>query len=137
MSEPKLYFRNEDAETCHRLQYHINNAIDDGLEVIELFEAVADKELRKNYVWCTEVQSWENKSECNRSCRFHEQTEGFRFCDHRGKLYIHGEVFKFNCKTRKLMNPEVDFQCYNCKKVFPISEMEKGTKELCIHCAPF
>jgi len=93
----KMYFENEDANTCYPLSYHIENAKADDLKEIELFEAIPDT-LNKDIVWCTELENTSEKSECNKNCPYYIASKG-RICDLRGKLMDWGEKVKFNVET--------------------------------------
>ena len=97
MSKKKLYFENKDAIFCYPLNYHIKNAKEEGLKEIELFEAVPDK-LNKDIVWCMELETTGEKSECNKTCPYYKSVNG-RICDLRGKLMELGEKVKFNVET--------------------------------------
>ena len=66
MKTNKLYFENEDANICYPLQYHLERAKEEGLKEIELFEAIPSTE--KDYIWCSELETVGNKSECNKNC---------------------------------------------------------------------
>lgn len=94
MAKKKLYFENEHANFCYPLSYHIENAKEEGLKEIELFEAVPDT-MNKDIIWCMEMETTGDKSECNKNCPYYIATKG-RICDLRGKLMEFGEKVKFN-----------------------------------------
>ena len=97
MSKEKKYFENEYAPFCYPLSYHIENAKENGLKEIELFEAITDT-TNKDIVWCMEMEATSEKSECNKSCPHYKSVKG-RICDLRGKLMDFGEKVKFNVET--------------------------------------
>lgn len=97
----KLYFLNEDANICYPLQYHIDNAKEEGLKEIELFEAIPDT-VNTDMVWCSEYVNTMERSECNKDCpQFHcsKASPKSRRCDFRGKLYMWGDIFRFDVET--------------------------------------
>lgn len=97
MKKQKLYFYDEDSEICYPLSYHIENAKEEGLKEIELFEAIPD--LNKDIVWCTEMETTGEKSECNKTCPYYKVPAKGRICELRGKLMECGEKIKFNVET--------------------------------------
>jgi hypothetical protein len=98
MSKKKMYFENEDANFCYSLNFHIENAKEEGLKEIELFEAIPDT-MNKDIVWCTELEATSEKSECNKLCPYYKAPLKGRICDLRGKLMDFGEKVKFNVET--------------------------------------
>ena len=102
MKRQKSYFENEDSEICYPLSYHIANAKEEGLEEIELIEAIPDKVFCNEYTWCSLVEAVGDKSECNKlNCADYEKPEKGRICQHRGKLMGFGNSVKFDVKTCK------------------------------------
>lgn len=100
MKKEKLYFKNEYSEVCHPLNIHIVIAKEEGLQEIELIEAVPDVEFKNEFVWCSLVESTVDKSECKKSCcTDYEMPEKGRICHHRGKLMGFGNLIKFNVET--------------------------------------
>ena len=97
MKKQKLYFENDDSEICYPLSYHIENAKDNGLKEIELFEAIPDT-LNKDIVWCAEMETTGEKSECNKTCPYYKKPVKGRICELRGKLMEWGEKVKFEVK---------------------------------------
>ena len=102
MKTQKLYFENEDANICYPLQTHLERAKEEGLKEIELFEAIPSKE--KDYIWCSELETVGDKSECNKDCPYYKVSVKSKICDFRGKLKDFGELVKFkvNHKTSHL-----------------------------------
>ena len=94
MSKKKFYFENEDSEICYPLSYHIENAKEEGLKEIELFEATDT--FSKDIVWCAELGATSEKSDCNKNCPYYKTPTKGRICDFRGKLMECGEKIKFN-----------------------------------------
>ena len=98
MKKEKLYFENEDSEMCYPLGYHIEKAKEEGLKEIELFEAIPDT-TNKDTIWCSELETTGEKSECNKTCPYYTAPEKGRICKRRGKLMEWGESFKFSVET--------------------------------------
>ena len=93
MKTEKLYFENEDANICYPLQHHLERAKEEELKEIELFEAIPSKE--KDYIWCLELETVGDKSECNKDCHYYKVSGQSKICDFRGKLKDFGELVKF------------------------------------------
>lgn len=53
MKREKLYFKDEESETCCELSDHLFEAKYEELKEVELIEAIPDNET-KGYVWCME-----------------------------------------------------------------------------------
>lgn len=98
MKTEKLYFENEDANICYPLQYHLERAKEEGLKEIELFEAIPSKE--KDYIWCSELETIGEKSQCNKDCHYYKASVKSKICDFRGKLKDFGELVKFKVKPK-------------------------------------
>ncbi len=91
----KLYFKSIDDIKCHSLEYHIEDARQEELQEITLVEAIPDKET-KDYVWCSHYENVEEKSLCIKmNCPAYTSKSGRGVCEHRGKLYTHGEEVTF------------------------------------------
>lgn len=90
MKNGKLYFRDEDSERCYTEDYFQREMIDEGLTEMEVFKAIPSTE--KNYIFCCEMETCGEKSECNKSCDFYEQNGKSRICQHRGKLMDFGDT---------------------------------------------
>lgn len=98
MKKQKLYFENEDSQICYPLSYHIENAKEEGITEIELFEAVTDK-VNKDIIWCSHLDTTGEKSECNKICPYYELPDKGKICKLRGKLMECGDKIKFNVET--------------------------------------
>lgn len=123
----KLYFKNEDSTNCYALVDHLNEAKEDGLNEIELIEAVSAP--KDEYVWCSYHGETIERSECKKSeCQLYFSKSGRGVCWHRGSYFLHGEKVKFkvpyidhissssplNGETMKVLN-EVAKQAYKTK----------------------
>ena len=96
MKQKKLYFRDIDSEFCKSLESHFEDAKDEGLERINLTEAIIDKS-NPNYIWCGHFAEIGEKEECAKSkCSFYSSKSGRGVCKHRGNLYEHGEEVEFD-----------------------------------------
>ena len=93
MKTQKLYFENKDANICYPLQFHLERAKEEGLKEIELFEAIPSSE--KEYIWCSELETVGDKSECNKDCPYYKVSGKSKICDFRGKLMNFGKQLKF------------------------------------------
>jgi meiotically up-regulated gene 157 (Mug157) protein len=101
MAKGKLYFRSVDDNICYSLQKHIEDAKDEGLTKITLIEAIADNSTN-DYVWCNDYGDVGEKSLCNKAnCPSYTSKSGRGKCEHRGKLYLHGEKVVFEVKNVK------------------------------------
>jgi hypothetical protein len=95
MAKEKLYFKSINDTTCHSLEYHLDDARDEDLKKITLIEAVPDNDT-PNYVWCTHYEDTEEKSLCSKkNCPAYTSKSGRGVCEHRGKLFLHGEEVEF------------------------------------------
>ena len=102
MRKDKLYFENEDSEICYPLEDHLNEAKDNEVDQIELFEAVPYK--GKEYVWCSYLGRCLERCECNKpSCNVYEKPKKGNICANRGSAFEHGEKVKFDVKTGKII----------------------------------
>lgn len=96
MKNGKLYFKNEDDNFCCPLEYHINEAKENGLDEIELIEAISAP--NEDQVWCTYHGAVVERTECKKSeCQLYHSKSGRGVCVHRGSYYLHGE--KVNIKV--------------------------------------
>lgn len=97
MNRPKFYFREADDEMCYTLEYHLANAKDEGLEEIELFEAIPEKD--HEMFWCRAVEEITGNGYCGRQCEEYEPKNGKSgMCKHKGKTYTIGEKKLFKVK---------------------------------------
>lgn len=106
MSRPKLYFRNEDSEECYTLDWHLEDARDEELEKIELFEAIPDKD--KRYFYCrsfSEVcEVGQDFEPCGNGCDGYEPRNGkFGICKHKTHCHTWGEKINFDVKTGRII----------------------------------
>lgn len=93
----KLYFREIDSNWCYTLDYHMSDAINEGLDTITLYEA--NKAEGSSYIFCKEVGEATEKTDCNkRDCDMYASKSGRGVCMHRGQLYEHGEEVTFDVK---------------------------------------
>lgn len=92
----KFYFESIDETMCYTLDYHIDNAKENGLDKIKLVEAVPEKD--PHFVWCTHGGDVVDRSDCRKAdCELYEPNKSGRgACIHRGKIYRHGEEVEFN-----------------------------------------
>ena len=94
MKNEKLYFKNEDDNFCCHLEDHINEAKEEGLDEIELIEAVPSKE--KGYYWCTHYANVVEQGQCCKAeCERWERYKNSNLCYNRGQLFYFGEKVKF------------------------------------------
>lgn len=98
MKKEKLYFENEDSEVCYPLCYHIDNAKENGLSEIELFEAIPETGIN-DIIWCSEVGSTVDKSECDKTCPEYSAPEKGRMCKRLGRLMTCGKQVKFSVEN--------------------------------------
>ena len=104
MKNQTLYFRNQDSETCHDLDFHLEEAREEGLQEIELFEAIPDKD--KSYFWCKSFSEvcgiGPDFEPCGKSCEDYAPRNGKSgICKHKTHCYTHGNTVNFNVKTGK------------------------------------
>ncbi len=89
----KLYFRTEDSELCHPIDYFKDEMKDGGILEMEVFEAVKDKSL--HHFWCKvidEVCSKDDDVTCGKDCEDYSPCNGKSGrCRHKTHCYIHGE----------------------------------------------
>lgn len=97
MKKQKYYFKDIDSEMCYPLSLHIEEAKSWGLKEIELIEAIPDPD-NPEYIWCASADAVGEKSECNKNCTDYEPLRG-KTCKHKGKLFEHGEIVRFNVET--------------------------------------
>lgn len=84
------------------LAFYLENAKSDGLEEVTLVKAVRDTET-KDMVWCTHHAEVTERDMCKKAeCESYSPNKSGRgVCEHRGKLYLHGESVTFNVETGK------------------------------------
>ncbi len=94
----KLYFENEDAETCEALRFHLEQAKEDGKSEITLCPAI-EPPPGYGFVWCT----LDGSAVCRDTCRkgqcdsYQARPNGKRGegCWHRGHIMLHGDLETF------------------------------------------
>ena len=90
----QLYFENEDACSCHPLEYFMHDAKLEKQKEITLIEALPAPK-GDDVVWCGYIGSTEERSECKKGmCDQWTKGKG-NVCDHRGNLFYHGEKATF------------------------------------------
>jgi len=106
MEREKMYFKNEDSETCQTLEDLLKEAKEDELTEITLVEAEID-DGTTDFIWCTHYGTVVEKDECKKSlCPNYESKSGRGKCSNKGQLYLHGESVKFNVLTAlELLTP--------------------------------
>jgi hypothetical protein len=91
----KLYFKDINDEMCYELSHFMREAIDEGLDVLELFEAV--EEPNTGLLFCKAVDSVAEEGSCGKLCEFYTPINGRNGkCIYRGKVYSHGEKVSFS-----------------------------------------
>lgn len=90
----KLYFATLDSEMCHTLDYHLDDAKENGLSEIELYEAIPDND--KEYFFCRAVGECAVKGDCGKHCEEYDPRNGkFGICRYKGKCYTPGNKLIF------------------------------------------
>lgn len=108
--ELQMYFRSIDDCFCNTLEDILEDAKIEGLTEITVIEAIPDNGTT-DMIWCTYHGECLDRGECKKSiCRQYESTSGRGVCQHRGKLYLHGEE-----KTFVLNKSEKQTYIHNCK----------------------
>ncbi|MBG0514073.1 hypothetical protein [Elizabethkingia meningoseptica] len=91
----KLYFQDVDSTFCYPLEDHLKEAKEEGLTNITLVEAIPDNKTSE-YIWCSYYGESGEKNECRKTyCSRYSSKSGRGVCQHRGKLYLHGESVEF------------------------------------------
>ena len=94
--KPLMYFKNEDAEFCHQIDYFQSDMMENGLTEMEVFTAVPDKD--KDHFFCKAVgevcvvegNEWDNP--CGKQCEDYEPCNGKSGkCRFKTHCYTHGE----------------------------------------------
>ena len=83
----KSYFRNIDDEFCYPLQKHLDDAKEEGLETIELYEAIPDDSI-KGFFFCNHfvMVCEKEKDTCGRICEGYAPRNGKSgMCKHQKK----------------------------------------------------
>lgn len=104
MKKAKLYFENEDAELCHPLEYHLNEAKADGLIEVQLLEAIPDKTTH-DFIWCTSFGAVSERGNCGKVCPDYEpRNKKSGICKHQGRMFTHGNAVKFEVATGNIIS---------------------------------
>lgn len=114
MKKQQLYFKNEDSEHCYTIEHHLEEAKEEGLEFITLFEAYPDPD--KDYFWCRSDDSicFSSDNPCGKHCEDYQPRNGkFGICKHKTHCYTWGTQVKFNVKTGEKI-PIEEFVCSIC-----------------------
>ncbi len=89
----KYYFRGDDDELCYPLERHVENAKEDGIEELELWEA--EPERFESIFWCKAVLAVTEEGHCGKECEDYTPKNGRSgMCIHKGNFYTHGEKVK-------------------------------------------
>ena len=95
METEKYYFRDEDSEMCHSLDWFDKSDFDED-EEITLIEAIPNNS-NPEYIWCGFSGSVGDRNECKKShCEEYQSKSGRGICSLRGKLFDHGEKVYFD-----------------------------------------
>jgi len=103
MKKQIYYFKDDDSdEMSHSIEYLLEEAVEDGLKTILLYEAIPDNS-EPDYVWCSEKEATTEKSECKKSqCCYYKPRNGKNgVCEFRRRLYTSGTPHLFEVKTGK------------------------------------
>lgn len=93
---PKLYFKSVDDTFCSPLESHLHDARIEGLEQVNLIEAVPDND-NTDFIWCSQHGECVERHQCKKSeCSSYESKSGRGICSKRGNLYQHGDEVSFN-----------------------------------------
>lgn len=94
----KYYFEALDSELCYTLDYHLDQAREQGLSRIELYEAVPEKV--NGFFFCRAVNAVGEDGYCGSQCTDYEPRNGKSgMCRHRSNtMYEHGEKVTFTVK---------------------------------------
>lgn len=96
MSKEKLYFESIDEVFCRSLEYFTEDAKLEGKKSVTLIEAIPDTD-NKSYVWCTHEGEVTERQMCKKAeCPYYSSKSGRGVCEHRGKLYLHGNEVTIN-----------------------------------------
>lgn len=92
MKTQKLYFKSVDDEICYTLEHFTDEAKKDGVEKIQLYEAIRDND--PQFIFCTLSHEAGMREDCKKSkCNGYEANRSGRgVCKHRGKCYEPGNL---------------------------------------------
>ena len=103
MNKKKLYFAEYDEEYCYSLEHHIEQAKENGLDALVLFEAKKYKE--SYYFWCIEIGEYGEKDgkTCGKICDTYTPRNGKSgICKHYSDtMYEVGERVVYDLKENK------------------------------------
>lgn len=117
-----LYFESIDANTCQDLEYFMRDARLDDLKKIKLIEAVPDFD-NSEYIWCSHEGEVTERFMCKKSeCAYYSSKSGRGVCEHRGRLYQHGEEVEFEVKKNVVTK---DKFIEDMRSLFNINEIKK------------
>ena len=96
MKKQQLYFKSIDDTFCSSLESNLQDARLDELDKITLIEAVPDHD-NPDYIFCGHEGEVEERQECKKSiCSFYSSKSGRGVCEHRGRLFQHGNEVEFD-----------------------------------------
>lgn len=91
----KLYFRDVESTICVNLQTHLEDAEDEELTEVTLFEAILDNH-NVEHIFCGYMGEVTERQECKKAvCSHYESKSGRGVCKHRGDLYRFGKEITF------------------------------------------
>jgi hypothetical protein len=94
MKRTKYYFRKEDSERCYTIDKHMDDAREEGLTEITLFEAKRQK--LHDFIYCHAVDECGEKGECGKCCGDYQPRNGKSgMCKNQGLLYEPSKEVKF------------------------------------------
>jgi len=101
MKPAKMYFRNEDSEFCHQIDYFQSDMEENGLTEMEVFVAVPDKD--KHHFWCSAVDEvcLTEDNLCGKQCEDYDPCNGKSGkCQFKTHCFTHGKkvIIKTNSK---------------------------------------
>ena len=96
MKLKKLYFRSIEDKFCKPLEGFIHDAKIDGLDKITLIEAIPNFQ-DPEHIFCGHEGEVVERQECKKAqCASYSSVNGRGVCEHRGRLYQHGEEVEFD-----------------------------------------
>ncbi len=91
----QLYFESIDEVFCRPKEYFLEDAELEGKTEITLVEAIRDLD-NHEFIWCTHEGEVTGREMCKKAeCPYYSSKSGRGVCEHRGKLYSHGEEVTF------------------------------------------
>lgn len=93
----KFYFRTLDDEVCYHLENHMDDAKDEGLAYIELYQA--QRENVNGMFYCTAVNECTEEGMCGKICDDYSPKNGKSgICRHKAKFYTAGKKVRLKVK---------------------------------------